>query len=126
MFLPADAAKAAARSDKFNSQLGARRDADKAKKAKGKLARVPAVHFRSASGRVVKPLPGNYFSKENKEMIKKELMAKKETRDFLDEYGMAKVEITEVLPGLVKKAEEADYKGKIPALNLLLVFALSC
>ena len=111
MFLPAGAAETATRSEKY-SQLGARRDADKAKKARGKLARVPAVHFRSASGRVVKPLPGNYFSKvAGKELAKKELMAAKETRNFLDEYGLGAGEIEEILPGLIKKKEEVDYKG---------------
>ena len=91
---------------KLKAQLGARHNVDKVKKARGKLARVPSVHFRSASGRVTKPLPDNYFAKnQDKERIKKELLA------IRDEYGLSGLS-----PGLLQnfKGEE----GKNFSLSL--------
>lgn len=39
----------------------------KAKKVTGRLARVPGVHFKSSSNKVMKTLPANYFKNVSKD-----------------------------------------------------------
>ena len=65
-------------SGQLASLKGAMDSARKAKRGRGKLASVPSVHYRSASGRVTKHLPGNYFKVETKNILeqRKELIQK--------------------------------------------------